>query len=189
MTGGGWLKLSTLQHFAYCPTQASLLVDGDWSDSTHTLRGDAAHERVDALGTDNRRGTRVHHRVALANHRLKIEGIADAIEEDGEGQLVPVEYKLGRGAGELFPTTAQVIAQAMCIEEMTGAKVQTAAIYVVSERRRESLVVDQYRGQVESLIDRARSYLALAPQPAPTYSARLCRSCSVRDVCQPRGPA
>lgn len=181
----GWLLLSTLQHFAYCPSQAFLIRDGVWADNHLTVSGDIAHERVDNLGTDRRRGVRAHHRVRLASARLRVQGIADTIEEDSSGTLVPVEHKLGRGAGDLFPTIVQVVAQALCLEDMTGHSVPLAAVFVVSERRRESIIVDDYRDAVESLIFHAHRDLCLAP-PMPKYSSRLCRSCSVVNSCQPR---
>lgn len=181
-----WLLLSTLQHFAYCPSQAALIRDGVWLDNHLTVTGDAAHERVDSIGTDRRHGVRAHHRVHLASRRLRIHGIADTIEEDGEGDLTPVEHKLGRGAGDLFPTMVQVVAQALCLEEMCGQEVRAGVIFVVKERRRVPVVVSEHRCRVEELIRQAHHDLARRP-PRPTYSARLCRSCSVANSCQPRG--
>ncbi|MFT3874267.1 MAG: CRISPR-associated protein Cas4 [Nocardioides sp.] len=182
----GWLLLSTLQHFAYCPTQAALIRDGVWLDNHLTVTGDAVHERVDTGGTDHRRGVRAHHRVELASHRLRIHGIADTIEEARDGSLTPVEHKLGRGAGDLFPATVQVVAQALCLEEMTGRESTLGAIFVVKERRRVPVVVADHRERVEQLIVSAHHDLRLPPS-SPTYSARLCRSCSVINSCQPRG--
>ncbi|MGC3995387.1 MAG: CRISPR-associated protein Cas4 [Propionicimonas sp.] len=178
--------MSSLQHYAYCPSQASLIRDGVWLDNHLTVSGDLAHERVDQLGTDRRRGKRAHHRVSLVSHRLGIHGIADTIEEDDFGQLSPVEHKWGRGAKDLFPTIAQVVAQALCLEEMTGRHVRECAVFVVQERIREPVDVDAHRDAVENLIVAARKDLAGVP-PRPVYVARRCRSCSVLNACQPKG--
>lgn len=175
-----------MQHYAYCPNQAALIRDGVWLDNHLTVSGDLAHERVDELGTDHRRGRRAHHRVALVCHRLKIHGIADTVEEDESGQLAPVEHKWGRGAGNLFPTIVQVVAQALCLEEMTGRKLQCGAVFVVQERVREAVDIETYREDVEALIVQARADLIRA-LPRPDYASRRCRSCSVLNACQPKG--
>lgn len=138
------------------------------------------------MGTDRRRGIRAHHRVELVSHRLKLYGIADTIEEDRSGSLTPVEHKWGRGAGDLFPTIAQVVAQALCLEEMTGREIPRGAVFVVQERIRESVDIASHREEVEELVGVARSSLANTP-PEPEYLARRCRSCSVLNACQPRG--
>lgn len=180
-----WLTLSTLQHYAYCPRQASLLRDGVWADNHLTVQGIAGHERVDSGGVDRRRGVRVHHRVLLASATLGVHGVADAIEEDQAGQLMPVEHKRGRGAGELFPSLVQVVAQALCLEEMTGSAVPRVSLFITTERRREVFATDEYRQRVTDLIDEAR--VVLADEVPARYVARLCTSCSVQNACQPRG--
>ena len=103
-----WLTLSALEHYAYCPWQARLLQDGVWADNYLTVQGAAAHERVDTPGTDSRRGVRVHHHVPLGSRRLRVYGVADSVEERPDGSLMPVEHKLGRGAGDLRPLILQV---------------------------------------------------------------------------------
>lgn len=178
--------LSTLQHFAYCPTQAWLIWDGVWLDNHLTVSGDMAHSRVDTVSTDHRRGVRAHHRVPIASNRLRVQGIADTIEEHQDGRLIPVEHKLGRGAGDLFPSIAQVVAQALCVEEMAGVSVDECALFIVAERRREQVMVKTHRARVEELIAEARATL-IAPPREPIFNAKLCRSCSVRNSCQPKG--
>lgn len=180
-----WLRLSTLQHFAYCPRQAALLVDGVWEDNHLTVQGTAGHERVDSGVVDHRRGVVVYHRVPLVCHRLRIHGVADAIERRKDGSLLPVEHKRGRGAGDEFPSLAQVVAQALCLEEMLGVVVSEVALYVTKERRRDLYRTDDYRGRVIALIDEAR--VRLSGLIEPVFRARLCQSCSVQNACQPRG--
>lgn len=180
-----WVTLSALEHFAYCPWQARLLQDGVWADNHLTVQGTAAHERVDTPGVDSRRGVRVHHSVALANRRLRIYGIADSIEEHSDGSLIPVEHKWGRGAGDLRPLILQVTAQALCVEEMRGRAVVQGVIYVVSERRREVFLVDDWRAETEAQITALRADLTLSVHTPPTYRAHLCRRCSLLEACQP----
>lgn len=181
----GWLRISLVEHYAYCPRQAYLLADGVWADNHLTVQGTAGHERVDSGGTDHRRGVVVHHRVPLASQRLRLHGFADAVEEHKDGRLLPVEHKRGRGAGDLFPSLAQVVAQALCLEEMLGMSVPEVAVYVTKERRRELYRTEDYSSRVEALIRKAHA--SLHGEVRPKFSARLCNSCSVQNACQPRG--
>jgi CRISPR-associated exonuclease Cas4 len=150
-----------------------------------TMQGRIAHDRVDHGPTDYRRGLVVHHSVSVASERLRVFGIADTVEEDSAGKLRPVEHKRGRGAGDLLPSTIHVVAQALCLEEMTGRSVESAAIYIAIERRRIEIDVAEHRARVESVV--ANAYKALIAGGSCVYSPspRLCRSCSIRESCQP----
>lgn len=181
----GWLRLSTLQHYAYCPRQASLLIDGVWADNHLTVEGAAGHERVDSGVTNHRRGIVVHHRVPLTSERLRLHGFADAIEQHKDGRLLPVEHKRGRGAGNMFPSIVQAVAQALCLEEMLNVEVPEVALYVTKERRRDLYRTDEYRGRVMDLVGNARQ--RLRGDIEPVFKAKLCQSCSVQNACQPRG--
>lgn len=180
-----WVTLSALEHFAYCPWQARLLQDGVWADNHLTVQGTAAHERVDTPGVDSRRGIRVHHRIALANRRLRIHGIADSIEEHPDGSLIPVEHKWGRGTGDLRPLVLQVTAQALCVEEMRGVVVSQGAIYLVSERRREVFLVDDWRAETEAQITALRADLMMSAHAPATHRSHVCQRCSLLEACQP----
>lgn len=182
-----WLTLSSLEHFAYCPTQASLLQEGVWVDNHLTVQGSASHERVDLPGVDRRRGVRVHHRVSLASHRLLLHGIADAVEQHPDGAVMPVEHKWGRGSGDLWPSTVQVVGQAVCLEEMLRRPVPRVAIFIVSERRRVVLLTDDWRKRFEDLVLSARAALFGERVSTPSYSSRRCRRCSLLEACQPIG--
>jgi len=182
-----WLTLSSLEHFAYCPRQAALLRDGVWADNHLTVAGTLGHERVDSLSRDHRRGVRVHHRVELSSESLHIFGISDAIEEESDGTLRPVEHKHGRGAGDLWPATVQVVAQALCLEEMRGVSIAEAAVFVTESRERVHVEVPEHRGRVIDLIEQAHDALDDGRTPPPVYVSRLCSSCSIQNACQPRG--
>lgn len=180
------LMLSTLEHFAYCPRQAALILEGVWQDNHLTVEGDVLHQHVDTHGVETKRGIRVHRRVALRSAQLKIRGIADVIEQNSEGELVPVEYKRGRGGG-LWSATVQVVGQALCLAEMTGRSVGTGAIFLGGEHRRVEIDIEEHRSEVVELICHARAVLSAAVAPTVAYQPRLCHACSIRVSCQPRG--
>lgn len=183
---GDWLRISLLQHYAYCPAQASLILEGTWADNHLTVQGDALHAHVDQPGLDHRRGLRVHHSVPVYSRRLRIHGLADAVEERDDGSLMPIEHKRGRGAGDLWPTTVQVVAQALCLTEQTSRPVTTGAIFVAKEKRREYVEIEEVQPAVEALIAEARRRLAEESIPG-VYERRRCKSCSLQNSCQPRG--
>lgn len=187
MVDDDWITLSALEHHAYCPWQARLLQDGVWADNYLTVQGTAAHERVDTAGIDARRGVRVHHRVSLASRRLRLHGVADSVEERPDGSLVPVEHKLGRGAGDLRPLILQVTGQALCLEEMRGVRVDEVAVFIVAERRREVLPTSEWRAETEREIEATRASLSASPLGRPGYEASRCRRCSLIEACQPHG--
>jgi CRISPR-associated exonuclease Cas4 len=107
------------------------------------------------------------------------------VEESLSGALCPVEHKRGRGAGDVFPSIVHVVAQALCLEEMTGSEVAECALFVITERRRVHLRVADYRDRVVDLICRARTVLLGEAAVTASPGVRLCKNCSVRNACQP----
>ena len=180
-----WLTLSSLEHHTYCPWQARLLLGGVWADNHLTVQGTSAHERVDSSVVDRRRGVRIHHPVAVMSERRRVHGVADTVEETRGGAFTPVEHKWGRGAGDLRPSIVQAVAQALCLEEMLCVRVSQAAIFIVSERRKEVVEVDDWRAETEDAVVKARLDLLGMPLGPPVYVARRCRGCSIQQACQP----
>lgn len=181
-----WLMLSTLQHHAYCARQAWLIADGVWSDNRVTAIGSMQHERVHTSGSDHRSGLVVHHAVRLAHRGLRICGVADSVEVTSDGSMAPVEHKHGRGAGDLTPSVIQVVAQALCLEDMTARPVPQAVLYITKEKRRIDIDVRAQEARTRTEVEAVRMTLARAAPP-PFASIRLCRSCSVSVACQPPG--
>ena len=53
------IMLSALQHWSYCPRQCALIhVEQAFDENVFTMRGNAAHERVDDPGFENFEGVR-----------------------------------------------------------------------------------------------------------------------------------
>lgn len=183
-----WLLTSVpfaaLQHHAYCPRQAWLIHHGTWADNTHTATGTVAHQRVDTDITDHRQGLTIHHHVSLSSHDLATHGVADTVEELPDQTLRPVEHKLGRGDGDLTPSILQATAQALCLREMTNRPVREAVVYIVNERRRETISVNDWVSRLRTALDEYRATVH-GPHPPPVAPPRQCASCSLQDHCQP----
>jgi len=183
------IPLSALQHWCYCPRQCALIhVEQVFAENLYTLRGQAAHHRVDQPGVETRAGLRVEHALPIWNDRLGLIGKADIVEFEADGTPYPVEYKHGnrnKAAWIASCDDLQLAAQAMCLEEMTGKAVPAGALFYATSKRRRDVVIDTaLRRRVEEATIAVRALLDGAVLPAPTFDKR-CDKCSLADFCQP----
>lgn len=183
------IMISALQHYSYCPRQCALIHQEQvFEENVYTLRGRAVHERVDQPESQLEDGVRVERALPLYSERLGLVGKADVVEFHAGDVPYPVEYKHGpkrvREHDDL-----QLAAQAMCLEEMTGKKVEHGAIYHHSSRRRREIKITQaLREQVEKVTEEVRALLASGQLPPPVNDDR-CRHCSLVEICQPEALA
>lgn len=180
------IMLSALQHYEYCKRQCALIhIEQSFAENVFTLRGQAAHERVDQQRHETSAGARVEYALPVWNHRLGLTGRCDAVEFRPNGILYPVEYKLGKRKTWLSDNL-QLAAQAVCLEEMTGKEVPVGAIFHVQSRRRREVQVDaELRGQLENAVNELRRLLASGRIPPPHEEKWRCQECSLIDLCQP----
>ena len=183
-----YLPLSYLNHFEYCPRRFwYIYVQGQMVENAHVVRGNLNHAHVDQPGyatTDA--GVTVHRRVYVVSHTLAITGICDLLEEDAAGVLTPVEYKQGR-QGAWQNDQAQLCAQALCLEEMTGRSINRGAIFYFGSRRRIDVPLNAaLRTHTQALIQAAHRALRAGHIPAHTAEPRRCQGCSLIEICLPR---
>lgn len=182
-----FLPLSGLQHLLYCERQWALIhVEGLWEESSDTLRGKFFHERVDTSGYSCRAGVRVERSVRLMSSVHGLYGVADVVEYglDDEMSITPVEYKVGKPKAEDWDRV-QVCAQALCLEEMEGVRIDAGALFYGETRRREVVAItEELRGRVESLARRMHELFDKGATPRAKLSNR-CRRCSLREECLP----
>jgi CRISPR-associated exonuclease Cas4 len=179
------IMISAIQHYSYCPRQCALIhVEQQFSSNVHTARGDAVHARVDEPGWEIQPGARVERALPIWSDRLGLTGRCDAVEFRHDGSIYPVETKHGPRKAKVHDDL-QLAAQAICLEEMTGKPVPRGAIYHhTSRRRREVVITDALRHQVEEITVAVRVLLASGKLPPPANDAR-CKECSLKDICQP----
>lgn len=179
------LLLSGVNHFAYCPRRfAWIHLDGVYADNEHTTRGVLGHSRVDAGATTTEEGAQVLRAVDLWSDRLGIVGKADVVELLADGTPHPVEYKAG-------PLEAwenddlQLVAQAVCLEEMMGRPVPRGAVYHIATRRRRVVAITApLRQRLEEALAAMRAILASGHAPPAVFGPR-CRGCSLHQTCLP----
>lgn len=181
------INVSALNQHAYCPRRCGLIyLEGEFSENIHTQRGNAEHARVDRVAhTTTPEGARVEYALPIWSDRLGLIGKCDVVEFWPDGAVYPVEYKHGPRRAWVNDDI-QLAAQACCLEEMLGVRIERAAIYHAgSKRRREVTITQALRGEVENAASAIRTMIANGRLPDPTTETRRCRECSMKDVCQP----
>ncbi len=176
--------ISALQHWSYCPRQCALIhIDRVWDENLYTLRGRAVHQLVDHAEGEWDEGVRVERSLPLWSARLGLAGKADVIEFR-DGAPFPVEYKHGpRRHGR--HDELQLVAQALCLEEMFGRAVPCGAIYHHGSRRRRVVTIGPaLRAAAADAVAAVRAMLRSGRLPA-AVNDRRCDKCSLRESCLP----
>lgn len=184
------IPVSALQHWAYCPRQCGLIhLEQAFDQNVHTLRGNAVHAQVDQTGMELRNGLRIVRALPLWSERLGLVGKADVVEFEQDGTPYPVEYKHGsrhKAASIGHCDDIQLVAQAVCLEEMTGRPVPEGALYYATSHRRRPVVCgEELRSEVETIAESVRLMLAAGILPVPTADTTRCKSCSLKERCLP----
>jgi CRISPR-associated exonuclease Cas4 len=206
------LPISALQHLAFCERQWALIhLEGLWAENRLTVEGHHLHDRTHKPETESRGDVRIGRALRLRSLRLGLTGIADVVEfrrvanrpdspAAGSGaappgvrlpgvagvcQPLPVEYK--RGKPKLGPfDEIQLCAQALCLEEMLGAPIPSAALFYGQPRERlEVPLTPALRDQTEQLAARLHQLTRAGKTPAARYEKK-CESCSLLSLCMPK---
>lgn len=158
------------------------------------------HQHVDDPFYRQKMGNHICLRaVSLASKELGLYGVSDIIElhpTDNEKNFIthplypgrwipfPVEYKHGKPKGDDVDVV-QLVAQAMCLEEVYGIRIQQGAIYYGKTRRRLDVdITDNLRDTVKSYAESMHEMFRQGKTPSAVKQA-YCRSCSLKDICMP----
>jgi len=187
------LPLSALQHLQFCERQCALIhVEQLWIENRFTAEGRIMHDRVDSGNRESRKKVRIEFSVPLRSLHLGLVGKADVVEfhkvEADGGKTAwmpfPVEYKRGKPKKDLCDRV-QLCAQALCLEEMTGLRVRSGALFYGKTRRRLDVSFDEVlRDETKKTAIRLHELIRVRKTPAPEFSSK-CRSCSFVDLCLP----
>jgi CRISPR-associated exonuclease Cas4 len=182
------INVSALNQYAYCPRRCALIyLEGEFANNVHTNRGNAEHERVDRVAhATTPDGARVEYALPIWSERLGLMGKCDVVEFWSDGTIYPVEYKHGPRRSWLNDDV-QLAAQALCLEEMLGVSVLTAAIFhAASKRRREVKISQDLRAEVEHVVNAIRRMLASQHLPQPITEVRRCRDVRSKTSASPK---
>lgn len=184
------IPISAVQHVVYCPRQAALIhLERLWDENRFTAEGDVLHAVADKGGSRRGRGVRRVLSLPLGSTRLNLTGTADLVEfqpQAGGGERAfPVEFKRGKPKRHRADE-AQLCAQALCLEEMTGQPVTEGALYYAQTRRRVVVPIDAtLRALTEAAVAEFAAIFASRRTPPPTPQRNRCRACSLVELCRP----
>lgn len=190
------IPLSALNHYLFCPRRAAFIhAEGIFHVNQHTLRGDIVHEHSDLPGYEVAKGVTLLRALPVWSDRLGLNGKCDIVEQHADGNLFPVEFKLGKRR-QWSNDDAQLCAQALCLEEMFGLTISRGAIFHAdSKRRREVDFTEKLRMTTLEAIKALHALLnnqdsdSSAPTPKrlpPAILKPACEECSLFDICLPK---
>lgn len=194
------LPISAMQHLAFCERQWGLIhLEQIWGENLLTAQGRILHERTHEPETETRDDIRIARGLRLRSLRLGLTGQADVVEfhrvtagqagvplEGASGMWQPfiVEYKRGRPKIG-YEDEVQLCAQALCLEEMLGVSMSSAAFFYGQPRRRQDVQLNKdLRDKTETLAARLHELSAAGKTPPSEYGQK-CKSCSLVDLCLP----
>lgn len=193
-----YLRLSGLQHFAFCRRQWALIhIEQQWAENYRTTDGNLMHERAhDSSLRESRGDVRTAGGVYIRSAELGVSGQCDVLEFhrdakgvpitgwDGLWRPYPVEYKRGRPK-EGEEDVLQLCGQAMCLESMLCCDIPEGSLFYGETRRRQIVAfTPELRGRVKELLCEMHALYkrGTTPRCKPT---RACGACSLKELCMP----
>lgn len=196
--GDEYLLISGIQHFIFCRRQWALIhIEQLWEENYFTIDGQLRHSKVDnTKGLEFKKDIRIIRSMPIVSHRLKVQGKCDVVElqpnADGyyfskyneKYKVFPIEYKRGKPKSDLSDTM-QLLAQAMCLEEMLELKINEGACFYFETRRRENIVfTEELRVKLIKILDEMNNYYNRKYTPK-VRKTQKCKACSLRNLCLP----
>lgn len=193
-----YLMLSGLQHFQFCRRQWALIhIEQQWEENVKTIEGKHLHEKADQPFIREKRGQRLIVRaMPIQSHELRLSGICDVVEfvQDAEGvelngidglyKAYPVEYKRGKpkkGNEDVL----QLVAQAICLEEMLLCHVDKGYFFYNEIKRRVEIpITNDLRNTVIKMSEEMHHYYDKRHTPK-VKTGQHCKSCSLQQICLP----
>ncbi|MFD0896604.1 CRISPR-associated protein Cas4 [Loigolactobacillus binensis] len=193
-----FLMISGIQHFRFCQRQWALIhIEQAWQDNLLTFDGQILHTKADQPEIREKRNDKLIVRsLPVHSCELGLTGICDIVEftETPNGISIfgskkkylpqPIEYKHGHKKYDLSDTL-QLLAQAVCLEEMLGCQITSGGIFYQKTRRREIIkFTAELREQLAKTMTLMHQYWTKRYTPKVKTGA-WCKSCSLVDICLP----
>lgn len=195
-----FLLLSGIQHFEFCRRQWALIhIEQQWAENLRTVEGNIFHKTAHDGELSEKRGDLIISRqMAVHSNLMGISGVCDVVEfhsdskngveifgREGRYQAYPVEYKKGVPK-ETDVDILQMVAQAMCLEEMLFCKIPVGYLYYGETRHRIEVLVDaELREKVKTVVEEMHQYYNRRYTPK-VKTGKKCNACSLKDLCMPK---
>lgn len=173
------------------------MLEQAWEENEYTASGRAEHGRVHDARFEKRGSLIKLYEYSVFSKGLSLSGKCDCIEasesangcilpfSEGKYTLVPIEYKHGVVRNEP-EYQAQMCAQAMCLEEMYGCRIEKGFLFFIDAHRRDEILLSQQlRSQVTTGSKALLKMMGSQKIPHADYSSK-CKKCSLVDYCQPK---
>jgi CRISPR-associated protein Cas1 len=199
-----------LNEILYCERLFFLeWVQGEFEDNAFTVEGRFVHRRVDRpsnAATHTRAAARPtpvgegEEREAderpyeirslwLSDDALGLTAKIDLVEGQGDGPVVPIEYKRGPAPpvaeGAYLPERVQLCAQVLVLRA-NGFVCHEASVYFAASRKRVPITIDdELIAITKGAVERARVIARLEAPPPPLHESPKCDGCSLVGICLP----
>jgi CRISPR-associated exonuclease Cas4 len=185
------VRVSDLKQWAYCPRvfyyQMCL---PDVRPTTYKMYAGREAGRSE-IGREERRSLRVYgiaagereFDVPVRSARLGLRGEVDMVITVADTrEVIPVDYKLTRIAGEHFQL--QIAVYGMMLEEMRGVQVARGFLYEIPLRRAEEVKIEKrLRAKALRAVEEMRRIVEREQMPAPVKNRHKCIACEFRRFC------
>jgi len=193
-----YLLISGIQHFIFCKRQWALIhVEQQWEENFFTMDGILLHERADDGSIkESRKDSVTIHALPVKSKSLCVTGKCDVVELrlSSEGiylpkynntyKVYPVEYKRGKPK-EDESDILQLLAQAICLEEMLMTKIEKAYMFYFEIRRRQEVIfTEAMRKRLYDIVTEMHYYMDKGITPK-VRTGKKCRTCSLNNICMP----
>lgn len=194
-----FLMLSGLQHYVFCKRQWALIhIEQQWVENFLTTDGNILHAKAhDGASFEKRKDVLISRGMPIHSYELGISGTCDIVEfrksNDGisvfgrkeKYKIYPVEYKRGTSK-EDDSDRLQVVAQALCLEEMFCCTIEKGYLYYGEMKRRVEVEIDDpIRNSAKELIDEMHNLFKKKHTPKVKVS-KACKACSLESICLPK---
>jgi CRISPR-associated exonuclease Cas4 len=181
------IPISALQHWLYCPRQCALIhLEQAWAENKFTAEGRVMHVNAHEGADETKAGVRITRGMPVVSMALGLTGQCDVVEFHADGRVLALEYKRGKPKAHRADEV-QLCAQAMCLEEMLGTKIDRGFLFYGEKRRRTDVVFDSdLRELVRLTAGEIRKCFDSGITPTAGYEPRRCDACSLIDICQPQ---
>ncbi len=194
-----FLMLSGLQHYVFCKRQWALIhIEQQWVENFLTTDGNILHDKAhDGASFEKRKDTLISRGMPIHSYELGVSGTCDIVEfrksskgisihgRDEKYEIYPVEYKRG-STKEDNSDRLQVVAQALCLEEMFCCTINKGYLFYGEMKRRVEVELNEgIREEAKKLIGEMHELFSKKHTPKVKVS-KACKACSLESVCLPK---